>query len=159
MELNQKDKTLIQYADEYEGRDGLSKLPYKLLLKQSEIRNGQLLSEIDELKDTIATLQSMISDQQQKIKEMETENAKQVLKKANTEIASEHRYRLLQNRVARLLSKIKSLRESNNKFVHWKIIATNETENNLLHLLREYLQRQPRLRYLHRFSAGVIVSG
>ena len=114
MAPNQKHKTLIQYADEYESRDGLSKLPYKLLLKQSEIRNGQLLSEIDELKDTIATLQSTISDQQQKIKEMETGNAKQALKKAKKEIASEHRYRLLQNRVARLLSKIKSLRESNN---------------------------------------------
>ena len=113
MAPNQKHKTLIQYADEYEGRDGLSKLPYKLLLKQSEIRNGQLLSEIDELKDTIATLQSTISDQQQKIKELATGNAKQALKKAKKEIASEQRYRLLQNRVSRLLSKVKSLRESN----------------------------------------------
>lgn len=91
MTPNQEHTKSIRYADEYEGRDGLSKLPYKLLLKQSEIRNGQLLSEIDELKDTIAALQSTISDQQQKIKEMETGNAKKALKKAKKEIASEHR--------------------------------------------------------------------
>ena len=126
MAPNQKHKTLIQYADEYEGRDGLSKLPYTLLLKQSEIRNGQLLSEIDELTDTIAILQSTISDQQQKIKELETGNAKQALKKAKKEIASEHRYRLLQNRITRLLSKIRSLRESNNALLsHIRALENN----------------------------------
>ena len=51
-----------EYADEYEGRDGLMKLPYKMLLQQSEIRNGQLLSENDELRDTINALNARIAE-------------------------------------------------------------------------------------------------
>ena len=57
-----------EYADEYEGREGLMKLPYKMLLQQSEIRNGQLQSDIDELKDIISGLKARIT-------ELEAENA------------------------------------------------------------------------------------
>jgi cell division protein FtsB len=55
------------YADEYEGREGLIKLPYKLLLQQSEIRNGQLQSDNDELRDKVDALNA-------KIAELEAEN-------------------------------------------------------------------------------------
>lgn len=29
-----------EFADEYEGREGLTKVPYKMLLQESEVRNG-----------------------------------------------------------------------------------------------------------------------
>ena len=50
------------FVDEYEGREGLMKLPYKMLLQQSEIRNGQLQSDNDELRDTIAVLNARIAE-------------------------------------------------------------------------------------------------
>ena len=51
-----------EFADEYEGREGLTKLPYKMLLQQSEVRNGQLQSEIDELNDLVDTLKARIAE-------------------------------------------------------------------------------------------------
>jgi len=106
-------KKHISFADEYEEREGLSKLPYKLLLQQSEIRNGQLLAEIDELIDKIDALQATIVDQQQKINDLKTGNAKRALKDAIIEIKSEWFYLLQKKRIAKLLVKIKKLQETN----------------------------------------------
>ena len=38
-----------EFADEYEGREGLTKVPYKMLLQESEVRNGQLMAKIYQL--------------------------------------------------------------------------------------------------------------
>ena len=78
-----------QFADEYEGRAGLAKLPYKMLLRQSEIRNGQLQSEIDELHDKVETLLARVA-------ELEDENAglrKGLLKEYTKEVRKEELYK------------------------------------------------------------------
>lgn len=50
-----------KYDDEYDGRAGLLKLPYKMLFQQSEQRNKELLAEIKELKATIISLQDKVT--------------------------------------------------------------------------------------------------
>ena len=98
-----------KYADEYDGREGLLKLPYKLLLQQSEIHNGQLQSEIDELKDTILGLQA-------KIAELEDENKslrKGLLRKYSKEVKKEELYLSQQGEIKHLKEIITSLRNTN----------------------------------------------
>ena len=78
-----------KFADEYEGRAGLTKLPYKMLLQQSEIHNGQLQSELDELNDTIDALKARIA-------ELEAENEplkRGLLKKVSRETKKEEMYK------------------------------------------------------------------
>ena len=96
------------YADEYEGREGLIKLPYKLLLQQSEIRNGQLQSDNDELRDKVDALNA-------KIAELEAENndlRKGLLKKYSKEVKREEMYQLLKGVIEQNKKTISNLRKS-----------------------------------------------
>ena len=97
------------YADEYEGREGLIKLPYKLLLQQSEIRNGQLQSDNDELHDKVDALSVRIA-------ELEAENndlRKGLLKKYSKEVKREDMYQLLKGVIEQNKKTISNLRKSN----------------------------------------------
>ena len=97
------------YADEYEGREGLIKLPYKLLLQQSEIRNGQLQSDNDELRDKVDALSARIA-------ELEAENndlRKGLLKKYSKEVKREEMYQLLKGVIEQNKKTISNLRKSN----------------------------------------------
>ena len=101
------------YVDEYEGREGLMKLPYKMLLQQSEIRNGQLQSEIDELNDTVSTLKARIA-------ELETENRdllKGALKKYRKEVKREEMYSMLGQTIERMQTTIAKLRQDKNELL------------------------------------------
>ena len=102
-----------EFVDEYEGREGLMKLPYKLLLQQSEIRNGQLQSEIDELNDTVSTLKARIA-------ELETENSdllKGALKKYRKEVKREEMYSMLGQTIERMQTSIAKLRQDKNELL------------------------------------------
>ena len=97
------------YADEYEGREGLIKLPYKLLLQQSEIRNGQLQSDNDELRDKVDALRARIA-------ELEAENndlRKGLLKKYSKEVKREEMYQSLKVLNAQYRKTISDLRTGN----------------------------------------------
>lgn len=103
--------------NEYEGREGLIKLPYKMLLQQSEVRNGQLLSEIDELRDTVKGLKARIT-------ELEAENKdllKGVLHDYHKEVKREEMYRTQEKKIEKLRKEIRNLRE-NNSFLMSRII-------------------------------------
>ena len=102
-----------EFVDEYEGREGLMKLPYKLLLQQSEIRNGQLQSEIDELNDTVSTLKARIA-------ELETENSdllKGALKKYRKEVKREEMYSMLGQTIERMQTTIAKLHQDKNELL------------------------------------------
>ncbi len=102
-----------EFVDEYEGREGLMKLPYKLLLQQSEIRNGQLQSEIDELNDTVSILKARIA-------ELETENSdllKGALKKYRKEVKREEMYSMLGQTIERMQMTIAKLRQDKNELL------------------------------------------
>ena len=107
--LNVKTVRHSDYVDEYEGREGLIKLPYKLLLQQSEIRNGQLQSDNDELRDKVDALNA-------KIAELEAENndlRKGLLKKYSKEVKREEMYQLLKGVIEQNKKTISNLRKSN----------------------------------------------
>ena len=102
-----------EFVDEYEGREGLMKLPYKLLLQQSEIRNGQLQSEIDELNDTVSILKARIA-------ELESENSellKGALKKYRKEVKREEMYSMLGQTIERMQTTIARLRQDKNELL------------------------------------------
>lgn len=102
-----------EFVDEYEGREGLMKLPYKLLLQQSEIRNGQLQSEIDELNDTVSALRARVA-------ELETENSdllKGALKKYRKEVKREEMYSMLGKTIERMQTTIMKLRQDKNELL------------------------------------------
>ena len=101
------------YVDEYEGREGLMKLPYKMLLQQSEICNGQLQSEIDELNDTVSILKARIA-------ELESENSellKGALKKYRKEVKREEMYSMLGQTIERMQMTIAKLRQDKNELL------------------------------------------
>ena len=106
-----------EYADEYEGREGLMKLPYKMLFQQSEVRNGQLQSDIDELNDIIASLKARITELEEENKEL----LKGVLHDYRKEVKREEMYRNLGKKIEKLHKEIRALRE-NNSFLMSKII-------------------------------------
>ena len=98
-----------EFVDEYEGRDGLMKLPYKLLLRQSEIRNGQLQSDNDELRDTIDVLNARIA-------ELEAENydlRKGLLKEYAKEVKREEMYTTQKKLMEHMNKSIATLRQTN----------------------------------------------
>ena len=102
-----------EFVDEYEGREGLMKLPYKMLLQQSEIRNGQLQSEIDELNETVSTLKARIA-------ELEKENSellKGALKKYRKEVKREEMYSMLGQTIERMQTTIAKLRQDKNELL------------------------------------------
>ena len=102
-----------EFVDEYEGREGLMKLPYKLLLQQSEIRNGQLQSEIDELNDTVSILKARIA-------ELESENSellKGALKKYRKEVKREEMYSMLGQTIERMQTTIAKLHQDKNELL------------------------------------------
>lgn len=102
-----------EYADEYEGREGLMKLPYKMLLQQSEIRNGQLQSDNDELRDTIDALNARIA-------ELEAENndlKKGLLKEYSKEVRREEIYLSLKGNIEHYKKAIKCLRQNNSELL------------------------------------------
>ncbi len=102
-----------EFVDEYEGREGLMKLPYKLLLQQSVIRNGQLQSEIDELNDTVSALKARVA-------ELETENSellKGALKKYRKEVKREEMYSMLGQTIERMQMTIAKLRQDKNELL------------------------------------------
>ena len=74
-----------EYADEYEGREGLKKLPYKMLLQQSEIRNGQFQLDNDELRDKIDELTTRIAELEAENKDLQ----KGLLKEYSKEVKRE----------------------------------------------------------------------
>ena len=113
------------YVDEYEGREGLMKLPYKLLLQQSEIRNGQLQSEIDELNDTVSILKARIA-------ELESENSellKGALKKYRKEVKREEMYSMLGQTIERMQTTIARLRQDKNELLTTIIRLQNSVNN------------------------------
>ena len=102
-----------EFTDEYEGREGLLKLPYKLLLRESEVRNGQLLSEIDELKDTVIALKARVF-------ELEKENRaiqRGELKEYGKQVRREEIYRSQAGEIAKLRETVRSLRETNSELM------------------------------------------
>ena len=114
-----------EFVDEYEGRDGLMKLPYKLLLQQSEIRNGQLKSEIDELNDTMSILKARIA-------ELEAENSdllKGALKKYRKEVKREEMYSMLGQTIERMQMTIAKLRQDKNELLTTIIRLQNSVNN------------------------------
>ena len=114
-----------EFVDEYEGREGLMKLPYKLLLQQSEIRNGQLQSEIDELNDTVSILKARIA-------ELETENSdllKGALKKYRKEVKREEMYSMLGQTIERMQMTIAKLRQDKNELLTTIIRLQNSVNN------------------------------
>lgn len=113
-----------EYADEYEGREGLMKLPYKMLLQQSEIRNGQLQSDIDELKDIISGLKARIT-------ELEAENAellKGVMKDFRKEVKREEMYRTQSKNLERMHKTIKGLQQEKGELLAKIIRLQNRQE-------------------------------
>lgn len=107
--LNVKTVRHSDYVDEYEGREGLIKLPYKLLLQQSEIRNGQLQSDNDELRDKVDALSARIA-------ELEAENndlRKGLLKKYSKEVKREEMYQSLKVLNQQYRKTISDLRKGN----------------------------------------------
>ena len=94
-----------EYADEYEGREGLMKLPYKMLLQQSEIHNGQLQSDIDELRDKIDILNARIA-------ELEAEN-KDLKKGLLKEYSKEEMYSTQKKNMEHMNKSIAALRQNN----------------------------------------------
>lgn len=114
-----------EFVDEYEGREGLMKLPYKLLLQQSEIRNGQLQSEIDELNDTVSILKARIA-------ELESENSellKGALKKYRKEVKREEMYSMLGQTIERMQTTIAILRQDKNELLTTIIRLQNSVNN------------------------------
>ena len=98
-----------EFVDEYEGREGLMKLPYKLLLRQSEIRNGQLQSDNDELRDTVDVLNARIA-------ELEAENQdlqKGLLKEYAKEVKREEMYGTQKKLMENMNKSIATLRQTN----------------------------------------------
>lgn len=101
------------FSDEFDGREGLLKLPYKMLLRESEIRNGQLLSEIDELRDAVDALKVRVS-------ELEKENRalqKGELKEYGKQVRREEIYRSQAGVIAKLRETVHSLRETNSELL------------------------------------------
>ena len=98
-----------EYVDEYEGREGLMKLPYKMLLKQSEIRNGQLLSENDELRDTIDALNARIAELEAENKDLK----KGLLKEYSKEVKREEMYSTQKKNMEHMNKSIAALRQNN----------------------------------------------
>ena len=97
------------FVDEYEGREGLMKLPYKMLLQQSEIRNGQLQSDNDELRDTIDVLNARIA-------ELEAENQnlqKGLLKEYSKEVKREELYSAQRKYLKQMHKVVEALRQNN----------------------------------------------
>lgn len=114
LKLQTKEKGKSKYSDEYEGREGLLKLPYKFLLQQSEIHNGQLLSEIDELNDTIAVLKARIA-------ELESENSdllKGVLKEYRKEVKREEMYSDQKKQMEQMKKSLTALRQNNRELLN-----------------------------------------
>ena len=114
-----------EFVDEYEGREGLMKLPYKLLLQQSEIRKGQLQSEIDELNDTVSILKARIA-------ELESENSellKGALKKYRKEVKREEMYSMLGQTIERMQMTIAKLRQDKNELLTTIIRLQNSVNN------------------------------
>lgn len=114
-----------EYADEYEGREGLMKLPYKMLLKQSEIRNGQLLSENDELRDTIDALNARIA-------ELEAENKylkKGLLKEYSKEVKREEMYSTQKKQMEHMNKSIAALRQNNRDLLNRILWLQNHPNN------------------------------
>ena len=122
------------YADEFEGREGLMKLPYKMLLQQSEIQNGQLRSEIDELKDLIRILRT-------KIRELKSDNKglrQGLLKKYGKEVRREEMYQTLKNTISRQHETIHRLRQDNRELLS-RILNQKDSE---LTLMVDYIKEE-----------------
>ena len=98
-----------EYADEYEGREGLMKLPYKMLLQQSEIRNGQLQSDIDELLDKIDVLNARIAELEAENKDLK----KGLLKEYSKEVKREEMYSTQKKNMEHMNKSIAALRQNN----------------------------------------------
>ena len=113
------------YVDEYEGREGLMKLPYKMLLQQSEIRNGQLQSEIDELNDTVSILKARIAE----LESEKSELLKGALKKYRKEVKREEVYSMLGQTIERMQMTIAKLRQDKNELLTTIIRLQNSVNN------------------------------
>ena len=101
------------FADEYEGRAGLTKVPYKMLLQQSEIRNGELQSEIDELKDLVESLKARIA-------ELEAENEplkRGLLREVSKETKKEEMYNNIKGLMAHAREENVRLRKLNGQLM------------------------------------------
>ncbi len=98
-----------EYADEYEGREGLMKLPYKMLLQQSEIHNGQLQSDIDELRDKIDILNARIAELEAENKDLK----KGLLKEYSKEVKREELYSTQKKNMEHMNKSIAALRQNN----------------------------------------------
>ena len=98
-----------EYADEYEGREGLMKLPYKMLLQQSEIHNGQLQSDIDELRDKIDILKARIAELEAENKDLK----KGLLKEYSKEVKREEMYSTQKKNMEHMNKSIAALRQNN----------------------------------------------
>ena len=98
-----------EYADEYEGREGLMKLPYKMLLQQSEIHNGQLQSDIDELRDKIDILNARIAELEAENKDLK----KGLLKEYSKEVKREEMYSTQKKNMEHMNKSIAALRQNN----------------------------------------------
>ena len=115
-----------EYADEYEGRDGLMKLPYKMLLQQSEIRNGQLLSENDELRDTIDALNARIADLEAENKDLK----KGLLKEYSKEVKREEMYSTQKKQMEHMNKSIAALRQNNRDLLNRILWLQNHPNYN-----------------------------
>lgn len=114
-----------EYADEYEGREGLMKLPYKMLLKQSEIRNGQLLSENDELRDTIDALNARIAELEAENKDLK----KGLLKEYSKEVKREEMYSTQKKQMEHMNKSIAALRQNNRDLLNRILWIQNHLNN------------------------------
>ena len=113
------------FVDEYEGREGLMKLPYKLLLRQSEIRNGQLQSDNDELRDTVDVLNARIA-------ELEAENQdlrKGLLKEYTKKVKREEMYSTQKKQMEHMNKSIAALRQNNRDLLNRILWIQNHPNN------------------------------
>lgn len=85
------------------------KLPYKMLLQQSEIRNGQLQSDIDELLDKIDVLNARIAELEAENKDLK----KGLLKEYSKEVKREEMYSTQKKNMEHMNKSIAALRQNN----------------------------------------------
>ena len=95
------------------------------MLKQSEIRNGQLLSENDELRDTIDALNARIAELEAENKDLK----KGLLKEYSKEVKREEMYSTQKKQMEHMNKSIAALRQNNRDLLNRILWIQNHLNN------------------------------